>query len=363
MREYVGISGLFTGEIAMERQTVTGKLSTTLGGKMKGAMIAHTIIDNRSAATSFRCLAAMPPEGCTRAGILPGCPSLDNGSREAEAEFEPRTFRSVNHNTVMITCMLIKFSNIRELPLVMWPNRKAAVLNWKCKCITISKEQVAIHVSTPNLDGQETVFVRPLTIDQPVHLQCCIHALIYQLAPPMRSYLSHLPESSQNNRLVVFVWTALTPRGRSHSVVKKDAYIIAEAVRRWRRHRVKHFELTVGQRSTTSMHDETQKGKAKSGKTEPCGIEPAVLIELPTYPVKMNSFVIPYAVLFTQQVQYEEPLAPKTFHLLLTILKTTRISQLGQFISYKLCIKGTPVEVTTFSVTRGWEVVEWTVKH
>ncbi|KAG5446963.1 hypothetical protein CSKR_107023 [Clonorchis sinensis] len=26
----------------------------------------------------------MPPEGCTRAGILPGCPSLDRGSREAE---------------------------------------------------------------------------------------------------------------------------------------------------------------------------------------------------------------------------------------------------------------------------------------
>ncbi|KAG5442553.1 hypothetical protein CSKR_108755 [Clonorchis sinensis] len=43
-----------------------------------------------------RCLAAMPPEGSTRAGILPGCPSLDRGSREAEVGFEPRTFRSVN---------------------------------------------------------------------------------------------------------------------------------------------------------------------------------------------------------------------------------------------------------------------------
>ncbi|KAG5442805.1 hypothetical protein CSKR_112268 [Clonorchis sinensis] len=38
----------------------------------------------------------MPPEGSTRAGILPGCPSLDRGSREAEVGFEPRTFRSVN---------------------------------------------------------------------------------------------------------------------------------------------------------------------------------------------------------------------------------------------------------------------------
>ncbi|KER30899.1 hypothetical protein T265_02715 [Opisthorchis viverrini] len=49
-----------------------------------------------SAVAPFRCLAAMPPEGCTRAGILPGYPSLDRGSREAEVGFEPRTFRSVS---------------------------------------------------------------------------------------------------------------------------------------------------------------------------------------------------------------------------------------------------------------------------
>ncbi|KAG5441120.1 hypothetical protein CSKR_102780 [Clonorchis sinensis] len=35
----------------------------------------------------------LPPKGTTRAGILPGCPSLDRGSREAEVGFEPRTFR------------------------------------------------------------------------------------------------------------------------------------------------------------------------------------------------------------------------------------------------------------------------------
>ncbi|KAG5447023.1 hypothetical protein CSKR_108873 [Clonorchis sinensis] len=52
--------------------------------------------NNRSAVTLFRCLAAMLPEGSTRAEILPGCPSLDRGSREAEVGFEPRTFRSVN---------------------------------------------------------------------------------------------------------------------------------------------------------------------------------------------------------------------------------------------------------------------------
>ncbi|KER19202.1 LOW QUALITY PROTEIN: hypothetical protein T265_15622 [Opisthorchis viverrini] len=45
---------------------------------------------------TLRCLSAMPSEGCTRAGILPGCPSLDRGSRETEVRFEPRAFRSVN---------------------------------------------------------------------------------------------------------------------------------------------------------------------------------------------------------------------------------------------------------------------------
>ncbi|KAG5451599.1 hypothetical protein CSKR_110880, partial [Clonorchis sinensis] len=53
-----------------------------------------TLKKNRSAVAPLRCLAAMPPEGSTRAGILPGCPGLDRGSRETEAGFEPRTFRS-----------------------------------------------------------------------------------------------------------------------------------------------------------------------------------------------------------------------------------------------------------------------------
>ncbi|KAG5442992.1 hypothetical protein CSKR_107169 [Clonorchis sinensis] len=41
----------------------------------------------------------MPFKGSMRAGILPGCPSLDRGSREAEVGFEPRTFRSVNSHS------------------------------------------------------------------------------------------------------------------------------------------------------------------------------------------------------------------------------------------------------------------------
>ncbi|KER33464.1 hypothetical protein T265_00583 [Opisthorchis viverrini] len=50
---------------------------------------------------SFSCSTFWVPychatEGSTRVGILPGCPSLDRGSREAEVGFEPRTFRPVN---------------------------------------------------------------------------------------------------------------------------------------------------------------------------------------------------------------------------------------------------------------------------
>ncbi|KER21127.1 hypothetical protein T265_10487 [Opisthorchis viverrini] len=44
---------------------------------------------NRSAATPSH---AMPPEGSTRAWILPGCPNLDRGNRDAEVRFEPWPF-------------------------------------------------------------------------------------------------------------------------------------------------------------------------------------------------------------------------------------------------------------------------------
>ncbi|KER20209.1 hypothetical protein T265_15371, partial [Opisthorchis viverrini] len=39
---------------------------------------------NRSAVTSFQCLAPMPPEGSTSAGILPSCSGLGGESQEAE---------------------------------------------------------------------------------------------------------------------------------------------------------------------------------------------------------------------------------------------------------------------------------------
>ncbi|KAG5441448.1 hypothetical protein CSKR_107645 [Clonorchis sinensis] len=69
------------------------------------------------------CLAAMPPVGSTRAGILPGFPSLDRGSREAEIGFEPRTFRSFSRETQL------------SIPFVIFFNRKcctkaAACFRW-----------------------------------------------------------------------------------------------------------------------------------------------------------------------------------------------------------------------------------------
>ncbi|GAA56377.1 hypothetical protein CLF_110754 [Clonorchis sinensis] len=58
-------------------------------------LLAYNNKKNPSAVTSFRCLAAMPPEESKRAGIFPDCPSLDKKIREAEVGFKPRTFRKV----------------------------------------------------------------------------------------------------------------------------------------------------------------------------------------------------------------------------------------------------------------------------
>ncbi|KER24980.1 hypothetical protein T265_07487 [Opisthorchis viverrini] len=46
--------------------------------------------------TPIRNRTSMPPEGSTKAGIPPGCPSLDRGGREADVGLEPRTFQSIN---------------------------------------------------------------------------------------------------------------------------------------------------------------------------------------------------------------------------------------------------------------------------
>ncbi|KAG5454672.1 hypothetical protein CSKR_104954 [Clonorchis sinensis] len=98
--EFVLIRPLSTGErgtrdsfsAPFSPRTTKASLSLPPGRHMDVLFMTQ----NCSAVESFRCLTAMPPEGSTRAGILPGCPSLDRGSREAEVGFEPRTFRSVS---------------------------------------------------------------------------------------------------------------------------------------------------------------------------------------------------------------------------------------------------------------------------
>ncbi|KAG5452236.1 hypothetical protein CSKR_112517 [Clonorchis sinensis] len=55
----------------------------------------------------------MPPEGNMRAGILPGCPSLDRGIREAETGFETQTFRSIDSHH-------LTSSNFTRAHLVTW---------------------------------------------------------------------------------------------------------------------------------------------------------------------------------------------------------------------------------------------------
>ncbi|KER32102.1 hypothetical protein T265_01725 [Opisthorchis viverrini] len=56
--------------------------------------LCQNATQNRPAVPSFQCLTAMPPEESKKAGILLGCSSLDRGIREAEVGFEPRTFRT-----------------------------------------------------------------------------------------------------------------------------------------------------------------------------------------------------------------------------------------------------------------------------
>ncbi|KAG5446401.1 hypothetical protein CSKR_113272 [Clonorchis sinensis] len=65
-------------------------------------------------------------------------------------------------------------------PSAQKPDRKAEAFGWKCKHITVFKEQAATHVPTPNLKDQKNAFVRPLTIDQPGMRDCECRADILQ---------------------------------------------------------------------------------------------------------------------------------------------------------------------------------------
>ncbi|KAG5441475.1 Neuronal acetylcholine receptor subunit beta-3 [Clonorchis sinensis] len=101
----------------------------------------------RSAVAPFRCLAAMPLEGSTSAELLPACPSLDRGIREAEVGFEPRTLR----NTLI--CKSIRFCerltwNPAESP-VCDVLRQLNVLHQAASCSSCYDiRDITIHVYT-----------------------------------------------------------------------------------------------------------------------------------------------------------------------------------------------------------------------
>ncbi|KER22184.1 LOW QUALITY PROTEIN: hypothetical protein T265_14924 [Opisthorchis viverrini] len=125
-------------------------------------------------------------EGSKQDGILPGFPSPDRGSREAEVGFEPRTFRSyiglilpsiqsikqlllptgrMVGGTAMLNAMLFSFGHPEDETFRLfsqWNPRFFSELYQEPG----HPEQV-LTCCNPNLEGQETVFIRPLTIDQP----------------------------------------------------------------------------------------------------------------------------------------------------------------------------------------------------
>ncbi|KER28782.1 hypothetical protein T265_04473 [Opisthorchis viverrini] len=95
----------------------------------------------------------LPPEKSTSAGILSGCPNLDGGSQRAEVGFAPQTFRRTIR--VLNQSLLLKRLTARQ----QWLARNANALPFP--------RNKSPHVPTPNMEGQETVFVRPLPMDQP----------------------------------------------------------------------------------------------------------------------------------------------------------------------------------------------------
>ncbi|KER27485.1 LOW QUALITY PROTEIN: hypothetical protein T265_13775 [Opisthorchis viverrini] len=72
----------------------------------------------------------LPPRERTRARILPGCPSLDRGSRVTGVGFEPRTFRSVNSNSNHLGHLaLVYVQNRLSYRLHKSPRKSARMLN------------------------------------------------------------------------------------------------------------------------------------------------------------------------------------------------------------------------------------------
>ncbi|KER28727.1 hypothetical protein T265_13525, partial [Opisthorchis viverrini] len=87
----------------------------------------------RSAVAPFRCLAAMPPEGSTRAGILAGCPSIDRGSRKAEVGFEPWNFRSCGTPFTTSDVILLNPQTEEEIAMAQKRLEEYVAANGKAK--------------------------------------------------------------------------------------------------------------------------------------------------------------------------------------------------------------------------------------
>ncbi|GAA51721.1 ATP-binding cassette transporter [Clonorchis sinensis] len=117
----------------------------------------RTFCRNRSATAPFRCLTAMPPEGSTRAGILPGYPILDRGSRDTEVGSEKRTFPAPS----LITG-LGKVSSARQT--VFRKRKRSAVTLFRCLAAMPSEgsTRTGILPDCPSLDrrsrDEEIVF-------------------------------------------------------------------------------------------------------------------------------------------------------------------------------------------------------------
>ncbi|KER23934.1 LOW QUALITY PROTEIN: hypothetical protein T265_14530 [Opisthorchis viverrini] len=101
------------------------------------------------AVSSFRCLAAMPPDGSTRVEILPGYPSLDKERRETEIEFEPWTFRSVNSRSNLLGhWVLVRFPKM-EISSCGWSSSMLNSRKVMCGCsILIGRHHQRVSYET-----------------------------------------------------------------------------------------------------------------------------------------------------------------------------------------------------------------------
>ncbi|KER29172.1 hypothetical protein T265_04175 [Opisthorchis viverrini] len=99
---------------------------------------------NRSVVVPFRCLAVTHHEGGTRAGILPGRPSLDKRSREAEIGFEPQIFQSVKsrYNHLVQLAPLLVLTKADKIFM-----RSSSAVHTQCPCRGLNSGHLTFEAS------------------------------------------------------------------------------------------------------------------------------------------------------------------------------------------------------------------------